>query len=448
MPEYDEPLLYTALVDLLKCHSCRQELIAPLDVIFYDMFWAELGTKISLSVKISSRTGISSQVLVRPAAMTRASIAERMSWAASRSTTRVEDRAYCLMGLFDVNMPLIYGEGPKAFQRLQMQILSSSSDQSILAWKRNKFSTAAHSITSGVLAVSPADFGGLKAGSERSSIEQGMVLDTDGEIWGDQSTTVSNLGISISVPVITIQNTSVAVLNCHRNGKQLGIFITKYPGGHLFSRVQPADLAVLSEMTRLPKTERLNLIIDANSSIDRARLEQVRVRMVNIIPPIEKFEIHKIGEKLVRVVQKFHFITAELPILPIDEHCLKLQGTEYHLVTLRDRTGRGASILFGTKYGRLWSYVIERIIVDKNDLNSILMSHIPQDGLREPLTVPGLFNDRYSFTCGDCCFDVAIKRRALAEAPDKIVFDLEISQRPQLLEHTKGQPLQGQHSGS
>jgi len=58
-----------------------------------------------------------------------------MSWASRRETTRVEDIAYCLMGIFDVNMPLLYGEGPKAFRRLQMEIAKESSDLSLFAWK-------------------------------------------------------------------------------------------------------------------------------------------------------------------------------------------------------------------------------------------------------------------------------------------------------------------------
>ena len=58
-----------------------------------------------------------------------------MSWAALRETTRPEDIAYCLMGIFDVNMPLLYGEGEKkAFYRLQEEILKISDDQSLLAW--------------------------------------------------------------------------------------------------------------------------------------------------------------------------------------------------------------------------------------------------------------------------------------------------------------------------
>jgi len=58
-----------------------------------------------------------------------------MSWAANRTTTRVEDRAYSLMGLLDMNMPMLYGEGKKAFQRLQLEIIRASNDQSIFAWR-------------------------------------------------------------------------------------------------------------------------------------------------------------------------------------------------------------------------------------------------------------------------------------------------------------------------
>ncbi|KAF9695156.1 hypothetical protein EKO04_007039 [Ascochyta lentis] len=58
-----------------------------------------------------------------------------MSWASKRVTTREEDIAYCLMGLFDVNMPLLYGEGKKAFLRLQEAIIRGSEDQSILAFR-------------------------------------------------------------------------------------------------------------------------------------------------------------------------------------------------------------------------------------------------------------------------------------------------------------------------
>ncbi|KAK5711026.1 hypothetical protein LTR15_012672 [Elasticomyces elasticus] len=62
------------------------------------------------------------------------SIAERMSWASQRKTSRSEDVAYSLLGIFDVNMTLLYGEGSHAFIRLQEEIIKKSTDFSIFAW--------------------------------------------------------------------------------------------------------------------------------------------------------------------------------------------------------------------------------------------------------------------------------------------------------------------------
>lgn len=58
-----------------------------------------------------------------------------MALASERKTTRLEDQAYCLIGLFDVSLPLIYGEGDKAFRRLQEEIIYRSVDHSIFAWQ-------------------------------------------------------------------------------------------------------------------------------------------------------------------------------------------------------------------------------------------------------------------------------------------------------------------------
>ena len=63
----------------------------------------------------------------------RFSVAQKMAWASNRTCTRPEDHAYRLMGLFGVNMPLLYGEGGyKAFQRLQQEILRCPDDESLL----------------------------------------------------------------------------------------------------------------------------------------------------------------------------------------------------------------------------------------------------------------------------------------------------------------------------
>ena len=78
-----------------------------------------------------------------------------MSWAACRTTTQVEDRAYSLMGLFDVNMPMLYGEGKKAFHRLQLEIICTSNDQSIFAWE---YMMAEDDRIGSILADDPSNF--------------------------------------------------------------------------------------------------------------------------------------------------------------------------------------------------------------------------------------------------------------------------------------------------
>jgi hypothetical protein len=99
-----------------------QELLAPSSVEFFSWDGERLGDKGSLQSRISQITGIASLALGgRP--MSQFSIEERMSWAAHRQTTREEDRAYCLLGIFEVYMPLIYGEGQRnAVRRLREEI--------------------------------------------------------------------------------------------------------------------------------------------------------------------------------------------------------------------------------------------------------------------------------------------------------------------------------------
>jgi len=112
-----------------------QELIAPKHVVFYSKEWNLHGTKRDLVGELSRITGISEGILLGDE-LSAVSIAQKMSWAAGRKTTRVEDIAYCLLGIFDINMPLLYGEGHRAFRRLQEVILLNVHDLSIFAWRR------------------------------------------------------------------------------------------------------------------------------------------------------------------------------------------------------------------------------------------------------------------------------------------------------------------------
>ncbi|KAI0769396.1 heterokaryon incompatibility protein-domain-containing protein [Trametes elegans] len=111
-----------------------QELIAPDVVIFLSAEWAVIGTKHSLADVIEEATRIDAAVLTHKQSLDTVSVAKRMSWAARRKTTKVEDEAYCLLGIFGVHIATVYGEGSNAFVRLQEEICRHIPDQTIFAW--------------------------------------------------------------------------------------------------------------------------------------------------------------------------------------------------------------------------------------------------------------------------------------------------------------------------
>ncbi|KAI0827267.1 heterokaryon incompatibility protein-domain-containing protein [Trametes gibbosa] len=152
-----------------------QELIAPARVVFLSDEWTFLGTKRGLASTLEEITGVNSAILMGVAPLSSASVAKRMSWAADRETTRVEDRAYSLLGVFGVHLSPIYGEGTNAFLRLQEEIIKHVPDQSIFAWGWSQTLLSLESVSSdgpgvwnrvgpGMLAESPdvfCDFGDI-----------------------------------------------------------------------------------------------------------------------------------------------------------------------------------------------------------------------------------------------------------------------------------------------
>ena len=132
-----------------------QELLAPRRLYFYDGDFGLIGSKAELSQMVSDATGIATMYLNGRRGFNEASIATRMSWASERQTTRIEDQAYSLLGIFGVSMPALYGEGEKAFFNLQQQIIKHSDDESIYAW----ICKGAHDdMPFGMLADSPRNF--------------------------------------------------------------------------------------------------------------------------------------------------------------------------------------------------------------------------------------------------------------------------------------------------
>lgn len=226
-----------------------QELIASQRITFFNERWSTLGDKKSLSTLISEITAIPKNVLTDPAERTSCSVARKMSWAASRHTTREEDMAYSLLGIFEVNMPLLYGEGRKAFIRLQEEILKETDDQSIFAWglyplemteqatPTRPFDWIAEPTdqrsAAGVLATHPAEFAGsanvvpFPSGPDR------------------QPYTMTNKGLRMELRLSFVDyhngrvGLPVALLDCHYENDfsgVIGIILTGTANSSIFKR--------------------------------------------------------------------------------------------------------------------------------------------------------------------------------------------------------------------
>jgi tetratricopeptide (TPR) repeat protein len=110
-----------------------QELVAPSSVQFFSWKGEPLGDRKSQELQIHQITGIAIEAL-QGKPLSQFSVDERLLWSARRETTVEEDSAYCLLGIFDVYMPLIYGEGQKnALDRLKRKIQKTSNLASLVS---------------------------------------------------------------------------------------------------------------------------------------------------------------------------------------------------------------------------------------------------------------------------------------------------------------------------
>jgi hypothetical protein len=185
---------------------CLQELLAPRNMQFYNADWKYIGSKHSLKKPISMVTGIDEYGMFIPD-LSVLSVAHRMSWAAHRKTTRPEDIAYCLLGIFNINMPLLYGEGQvRAFARLQEEIMRRTEDHSMFAW--SGVGTDFRNDMVGFLAPHPSAF------------TYGRV-DLCELPKRAQPLSITGRGIRAEVPLIRQEGHGenyVAVIGCHKSG--------------------------------------------------------------------------------------------------------------------------------------------------------------------------------------------------------------------------------------
>ncbi|KAF2254238.1 HET-domain-containing protein [Trematosphaeria pertusa] len=196
-----------------------QELLAPGRVVFYAADWSPLGTRATLARHVSAATGIAMRYLApergevaddrihswvrnRYALVHDASVAERMTWLARRETSRVEDMAYCALGIFGIHMPLVYGEGIRAFSRLQEEILKVSDDHSLFCW-----SWAVGERQGSLLSPCPQ---GFREAARYVPLQAGT---------RPLPYTMTNVGLSIRLPLIRCWSSFIGALNVQIAGE-------------------------------------------------------------------------------------------------------------------------------------------------------------------------------------------------------------------------------------
>ncbi|TFK82554.1 HET-domain-containing protein [Polyporus arcularius HHB13444] len=185
-----------------------QELIAPRFFVFLSLSWEIIGTKADLAELLQTHFDIPAAVLRLKVSYKEFSIAQRMSWFGLRQTTRPEDQAYCLLGLFEIHMPPLYGEGRNAFRRLQEEIMKQSADTTLFAWTGDLTDSPKECL----FASSPADFtsserlqtpvytppGQVPADTTRDRSTFGVRADTN-----DMTFAITPAGVRANIPIFT-----------------------------------------------------------------------------------------------------------------------------------------------------------------------------------------------------------------------------------------------------
>ncbi|TLD27563.1 HET-domain-containing protein [Venturia nashicola] len=215
-----------------------QELLAPRTVDFYDAHWENIGSKASLAGILSQATGISVSALLG-AKLSAFTVADRLSWASRRRTTRAEDKSYCLLGIFGVNMPLLYGEGEeRSFLRLQEEILKITEDYTIFAWSDDHAYDTTRGYCPGLLASSVSKFNGFSASQGLGlgpllTMKHSDLVKSDEEEYPDEPPTLTSRGLRITLLILRISRREVLT-------KALILHLERCSGGsNLYRRITP-----------------------------------------------------------------------------------------------------------------------------------------------------------------------------------------------------------------
>ncbi|KAL5372029.1 hypothetical protein DPSP01_013802 [Paraphaeosphaeria sporulosa] len=221
-----------------------QELLAPKFMVFYTQDWERIDTRGNLSPTIQRVTGIPPRILARDFSR-ECSIAQVMSWAAKRETTREEDMAYCLLSLLGINMPLLYGEGARAFERLQLEFMRTSTDHSLFSWKSPNDERGPRE--RGPLAVNPVEF---------VACQQVRLL----ERIHSRDFLMTNRGLRMRLPLIEVQDGALAaVLDCMGDDdRRLAIFL-KEVHPKVYHRIRCSEVLTIDDTVSIPAPKSIYL---------------------------------------------------------------------------------------------------------------------------------------------------------------------------------------------
>ncbi|KAI9674946.1 MAG: hypothetical protein M1822_009008 [Bathelium mastoideum] len=291
----DVPSLEASNLDVLQIRLVKshwfargwtlQELIASARVEFLSADWSYIATKsnendghVQFCHLLSKITGVDIDVLRGIKPLATLEIAVRMSWASKRETTRPEDMAYCLLGLFDVSIRLLYGEGgKKAFIRLQEELMRNSDDQSLFVWTQKTENPPIR----GPLADSPAEFASAQDIKSFPNWTRSLPY------------SMTNLGLQVSLPVIPFESlssaassryptTHIGVLNCirgvHRK-ERLAIELCRLtPRGDQYARVNVKRLQAYTKVVQSDDIKTIYIrkqILEADTSLEDAYVIEI-----------------------------------------------------------------------------------------------------------------------------------------------------------------------------
>lgn len=292
-----------------------QELVAPRELDFFDAHWNYLGSKTHLKSLITDITGINQEVLDDSSILSSIPVACRMSWIAGRETTRQEDMAYCLLGIFDINMAMLYGEGPKAFLRLQEHIITNSNDLSLFIFSappNNHIRPYRH-----LLAGSPKDFKGC-----------GDVIFAGADVHLNDAYVLTNRGLyfrRLELQSDVTDGSYSVRLNCESKSMDCSRMYLRKVGASLYVRCDGGD----------PAKHR-----DAHISVEEDAY------IITEITPYLRRRLGRLGEYAIQVRSDTHYLHNALQVLLRQPSSIRWDPAAMRFLVNGERRFRGCWKLF------------------------------------------------------------------------------------------------------